>query len=135
MNILLAEDNYTHKVLLTHILVSECKVKVQNIKFAVDGNQAMEELEKSLKNETKDAFDLIIIDYCIPIMSGLNVIKNYAKECKRLNKPQCVAVLVSAYTREYFENLNLKSNGVNFFQNKPVGVNELQAILKIACNS
>jgi len=54
MKILLAEDNYTHKVLLTHILVSECKVKPENIKFVVDGNQAIEELEKSLKPNAID---------------------------------------------------------------------------------
>jgi hypothetical protein len=45
VRILLAEDNFTHKVLLNHILVSQLNVVEANITYANDGQEAFQLLK------------------------------------------------------------------------------------------
>jgi hypothetical protein len=45
VKILLAEDNFTHKVLMNHILVTQLGVKESNVTFANDGQEAYQILK------------------------------------------------------------------------------------------
>ena len=71
--ILVAEDNATHKVLLNYILKNE--LKITNVVFAKDGQEACQILKETFKKEVH--FDCCIIDYSMPFINGINVIKWY----------------------------------------------------------
>ena len=71
--ILVAENNATDKVLLNYILMNELKIK--NLEYANDGKEASQMLKETLKKETR--FDCCIIDYGMPIINGIKVIKQY----------------------------------------------------------
>jgi CheY-like chemotaxis protein len=53
--ILICEDNFTHRVLLQHILVSEIGILEPNIKVATDGRQTLKMLFDSVKNDPNSA--------------------------------------------------------------------------------
>jgi CheY-like chemotaxis protein len=71
--ILVAEDNATHQVLLNYILKNE--LKIENVKYANDGQETYQMLQEALKKETP--FDCCILDYSMPIINGIEVIKWY----------------------------------------------------------
>jgi CheY-like chemotaxis protein len=122
LRILFAEDNLTHKILIEFILKNE--LKIENVDFARDGQETHKILYQNLKE--KQAYDWIILDYSMPIIDGITVITWYLSKCKRNKIKPSPIILISAYTREYFdENYDLASLKVNFMS-KPINSGDLR---------
>jgi CheY-like chemotaxis protein len=51
------------------------ELKIKNLEYANDGKEASQMLKETLKKETR--FDCCIIDYGMPIINGIKVIKQY----------------------------------------------------------
>ena len=51
------------------------ELKIKNVEYANDGEEASQMLKETLKKETH--FDCCIIDYGMPIINGIKVIKQY----------------------------------------------------------
>jgi CheY-like chemotaxis protein len=73
LKVLVAEDIHIHKTLLDYMLRSI--FNIQDITWAANGEQARHYLEKTLQN--KEPFDLVIMDFGLPILNGSQVIKDY----------------------------------------------------------
>jgi hypothetical protein len=52
--ILISEDNYTHSVLLKHMLVTEFNIRVSNIHFATDGLETLKLLDESITTKLNE---------------------------------------------------------------------------------
>jgi CheY-like chemotaxis protein len=77
LKVLVAEDNQIHKVLLEYMLRNF--LNVEDITWAHNGEQALHYLEETLDNE--QPFDLVIMDFGLPILNGCQVIKDYTEKC------------------------------------------------------
>lgn len=114
-NILLVEDGKSQREMLRDFLISEgCGVTE-----AENGETAVDIFLKSY-------FDLIILDYQMPGMDGLQVLK----EIKRIN-PEAKAVMVTAYGTIESAVEAMKSGAIDHIT-KPVDLDELLTIINNA---
>ena len=101
--ILFAEDDPTHKVLLTYILNNE--LDICDIEYARDGSEAHKILKESFEKQSH--FDFILLDFSMPIIDGITVIKWYQDKCEQKGICPAPIILMSAFTEEYFQKFNL----------------------------
>jgi CheY-like chemotaxis protein len=82
LSILVAEDDDLQREYLKSLLVHDFKIPLENIKFCVDGEQAKIALLENIqrcKNSESNFFQLVITDYNMPILNGIDMIK-YCKD-------------------------------------------------------
>ena len=81
---LVTDDENIHRQLIEVTLISELGLKKENIDFCSDGAQATEQIlndmEKKMGNENHQQYNLMILDYHLPFLNGLDVIK----KCKEI---------------------------------------------------
>ena len=75
----MTEDDELHRELLKFCLVNELDILENNIVFCHDGHIAQEQIEKNMEQqldleENVVPFSLLILDYNLPYMSGLEII-------------------------------------------------------------
>ena len=121
LHALVADDDYGACDALTGIL-SEMDVRAE---WTMMGKEAILRYNDALKRD--DPFDLCIIDWKMPDMSGIQVASEISKNC---GKKKVAIILVTAY-----DWLNVKDEaiaaGVKAFCNKPVFASEMrEAILR-----
>jgi CheY-like chemotaxis protein len=83
--ILIAEDTILHRNLLKHILTKQFNIDESYLEFVNDGQQAVLTIMKSLDEKCLEEpddewnqpslFDMLILDYHMPLLTGLDVMK------------------------------------------------------------
>lgn len=107
-------------------------IQKNNIAYCFDGMEALTMLINSTKSTKTVNFSLIIIDYHIPTMDGLDVIKKARDRFKNDGFPFPTVVMLTAVDDERLRNASLRQNTVDFFFNKPAPVDQLEQIIKSA---
>ncbi|MBS4174286.1 response regulator [Bacillus sp. FJAT-49736] len=110
--ILLAEDEEVLRMLITDTLEDQ-DFAVQE---AEDGQEAIQYLEEN-------KYDLLILDYMMPKVSGIEVIK-YIREKQ---KDHHLKILMLSAKSQQFEQEKVFDAGANFFMAKPFSPIELLA--------
>ena len=84
IRVLVAEDTIIDREILLYMLVNEFQVNEHEIIVVENGPEALNELHENMIRQTQKNFstesicqpyDLLIIDYHLPLMNGLEVIK------------------------------------------------------------
>jgi len=86
LRILLVDDNLDHVALATRALRQEPTWKVESVRL---GGEAME-------RAAEEAFDLVLLDYRLPDMSGLDVLRGL----RARPKPPAVLLMTSQGSEE-----------------------------------
>ncbi|MEO2074134.1 MAG: response regulator [Bacillus sp. (in: firmicutes)] len=102
--ILLAED----EEILRMLIVDTFEEMDYLVEEAGDGQEALEYLEQH-------TYDLIIIDYMMPFLTGLEVIQ---KAKPMIEQSQTKILMLSAKSQEYEQNKVLEA-GADFYMTKP----------------
>ncbi|HPP05832.1 MAG TPA: response regulator [Syntrophorhabdaceae bacterium] len=123
--ILIIDDNATNRIILTDTL-SAWGIDVYE---AESGENGIFELKS--KKESGTPFDLILLDYHMPLMDGFNVAEIIRKDPSISDTP--IIMLTSDYGRQHSE----KSRGLNItaFITKPVKREELKTVISDAISS
>lgn len=115
-DVLVAEDHPFNQVLISEILDSVgCRVTM-----AENGQEALDHLEKN-------AFDLIIMDNQMPVMSGLEAIRHIRARADWKTRIPILALTANAMRgaeKEY------EAHGVEEFMTKPLDVNRVIEVVK-----
>lgn len=106
--ILLAED----EEILRMLIVDTFEEKDYLVDEAEDGQEALDYLKET-------DYDLVILDYMMPVMTGLEVI-----ERMRQDKNQTKILMLSAKSQQFEQEKVLKA-GADFFLSKPFSPMEL----------
>ncbi len=120
-HILVAEDNETNILIISQML----DMLKHTYEIVKNGELVLDQLRDN-------AFDLMILDYNMPVMGGLEALKIY--QSINVGQPQVPAIILTADatndTRALFDNLN-----VGAFLTKPLQADVLtQAISNVAVN-
>lgn len=118
MRVLVVDDNPTARAILSGIVES----------FSFDattvssGQEAIELLEKANHGDGKEAFDLVLMDWRMPGMDGIETARTIRSNSKLTQVP--TIIMVSAYDRDLAMN---QAEGVilDGFVNKPVNTSSL----------
>lgn len=102
--ILLAEDEDVIRMLVLDSLEDEG----YDIDEACDGSEALEFVKKY-------DYDLILMDYMMPGMTGLDVIK----EIRRMPKKQMVKIMMLSAKSQKSDQEQVLQEGANYFMAKP----------------
>jgi len=115
INVLIAEDIIYNRNLLVEML------KTTEYKHILAVENGVEALEK-IRGDKK--YDILLLDFRMPIMGGLQMLK----EAKNLNinLPEVVVVTASIMEEDVLECKNL---GVKYFINKPIDFSQLKNIM------
>jgi two-component system, OmpR family, phosphate regulon response regulator PhoB len=108
--ILIAEDEEVLRMLITDTLEDEN----YDVDEAIDGGDA---LEKIMRND----YDLVILDYMMPVYTGMDVIK---KVRALSHKKDMMIMMLSAKSQQQ-EREAILDAGANFFIAKPFSPMEL----------
>lgn len=135
MNVLIAEDTYVHMALLGYILSSEIPAEHLDVRLTNDGGEAfktvMERIIKYLSLDDRNStvlFDLLILDFSMPIMDGLKVAKILKIACEINEIAPPPVILLTSYDRDYFDPIDIDEKQV-IYMKKPVNVDDLKATL------
>ncbi|MGP4068849.1 response regulator [Halobacillus sp. B29] len=107
--ILVADDEEVLRMLITDTLEDEGYI----ITVAEDGREALEILQH-------DTLDLVILDYMMPGLTGIEVAEKISEGCK--NRPPIV--MLTAKTQESDVEIS-KNAGIQYFMGKPFSPIEL----------
>jgi DNA-binding response OmpR family regulator len=113
--ILLAEDEEILRMLVTDTLEDED----YEVDEAEDGQQA---LELAIKND----YDLIVLDYMMPMLTGLEVIEAIRN---KLNNKSVKILMLSAKSQSY-EQEKIIQAGADYFMAKPFSPLQLMEKVK-----
>ncbi|PLX02189.1 MAG: hypothetical protein C0594_12205 [Marinilabiliales bacterium] len=113
LNILIVEDQYSNYIYLQEIL----SYNDNNIVHVTSGEEAVKLVGLG------HAFDYILMDVRLPVMSGLEA----TREIKKINR-KLVIVMQTAYASYYDEQTALNC-GADFFLEKPIEIEHLMAII------
>jgi DNA-binding response OmpR family regulator len=97
-------------------------IKKNNISYCFDGMEALAMLINSTKNPQSFNYSLVIIDYNLPTMDGLDVIKKARDRFKNVGFAFPTVVMLTAVDDERLKNASLGKNHVDYFFNKPAPV-------------
>jgi YesN/AraC family two-component response regulator len=100
----------------------------KQVHVAVNGKEGLD-LYRSYKKERDEYFDLVITDINMPIMNGIEMIK----DIKRSNQKQPIIVISAHDETKYL--IPLVQLGVNSFLLKPIDTNSLTDILYKSCQA
>jgi CheY-like chemotaxis protein len=115
--VLVAEDNKINQKILREIIRKEGFA----VSIASNGKEVLTMLDQQ-------HFDLIILDYHMPLMNGLEVLKNIRAHTNEQIKSIQVFLFTADYNEPFLQ--PLKELGVDFFLSKPVNPQELSQQLK-----
>jgi CheY-like chemotaxis protein len=107
-------------------------IQKSNIAYCFDGMEALTMLINSTKSEKTVNFSLVIIDYHIPTLDGLDVIKKARDRFKNDGFTFPTVVMLTAVDDERLRNASLRQNNVDFFFNKPAPIDQLEQVIKSA---
>ena len=115
LHILVAEDSSITQDLLKLVL----QQRGHSVDIVEDGAQALAALSKT-------AFDLVLLDFHLPKMNGMEVLTNYLNYPRVNSRPRFVAV-----TADVEGLLMQKQDGVSFDQivSKPLNIQEILSII------
>jgi len=113
MKVLVIDDN-RDVLYAVGAMFKKLKFKVE---LSTNGFQALRALKK-------EKFDLLITDFDLPVMNGLNLIN----EAKKLY-PKVDVVLMSGDSKKFDYAENKKN--INYFLSKPFGVSEIIKIVEV----
>jgi CheY-like chemotaxis protein len=119
IKILIAEDILYNQTLLHNMVIS---LGYTRIKVASDGQETIEKLDTAY--ETKEPFDLLLLDLRMPKMDGYDVIEHIRSKGYPLPKIVAVTASVLAEDRE-----RCREMGVQYFINKPIKMSQLKNVL------
>ncbi|MDD3978151.1 MAG: response regulator [Methanomicrobium sp.] len=117
--ILIADDNEDMCQIISDVMREEGYM----VTVAYDGESALNELRR-------DSYDLIILDYKLYDMSGLEVLETLRQQ----TMPLPVTIMISAYGNESVKS-KARELGVYDFFDKPFDVDILLKVVKKAVNS
>lgn len=112
--ILLAEDEEVLRMLIVDTLEDEHYV----VDEAADGSEALNYLQNN-------QYDLIILDYMMPVYTGLDVIEHM--QILKINQ-QAKILMLSAKSQEY-EKEQILDAGADYFMSKPFSPIKLLQII------
>jgi len=115
---------------LKTLLVDDDELIRDSLKIAFTAKgcsmRVAENAEQGLQAITEEQFDIIISDYRLPGMNGLDFIKQAA-----VTQPQAVKFLITAYRDDHIFSEAARM-GVNEFIEKPFSVKALVALLALS---
>lgn len=117
-NVLVVDDNYNNRSILKEMLAS----KNIETKLASNGVEAMDVLEKD------NAFDLAIIDYHMPYINGLDLIKHIRKSL-HINKETLPILLLHSSGEDDMISQRCKEYEVQFNKTKPIHMTDLFSLI------
>ena len=86
---------------------------------------ALETAEEGMEDLKRQAYDIIIVDYRLPGMNGLEFIKRV-----QASHPKSIKILITAYGRKDIF-LTARKIGVNDFIDKPLTVQNIEESLSL----
>jgi CheY-like chemotaxis protein len=119
IRILIAEDVIYNQNLLDNMLRS---LGYNNIFVASDGQETIEKLDEAY--ESKNPFELLLLDIRMPKMDGYDVIEHV--NFKKYPLPKIIAVTASVLQEDRDKCKNL---GVEYFITKPINLNKLKNVI------
>lgn len=126
VHILLVEDN-EGDVLLTKEAFEECKIN-NTLSVAVNGEEALNFLQKKGKFAMVDKPDLILLDINIPIYNGHKVL-HFIKNDPNLKKIPVIMLTTSSNHKDIDE---AYENHCNSYIKKPLEISDfIDAVIKI----
>lgn len=117
---LIVEDVPENEVVLKEMLEQLGHVVCESVG---NGKKMLEYLS------TQKNVDVVFVDILMPVMNGIDAVKEYRKEHPINTKPYIVAV--SATTLISSENDQHKQHGMDAFLRKPIKLNELKTLMNI----
>lgn len=119
IKILIVEDVEHNRKLMLSFLES---LGYTNMEIACDGKEVIQKIQ------TKDIYDIILLDLKMPKMDGIGVMK-YLINNNLLGNTKVIAVTASVLDED---RENCREVGINFFLTKPISMKKLQKILVYA---
>lgn len=116
--VLVVDDNENNRVILRDML----KLSQIDSVFAVHGIEALELLEKDTD------FDLMILDYNMPYLNGVEVIQ-HVRETYKLSAEELPIMLLHSSVEDETINKACEAYGVAFNMTKPIMTRNLQTVL------
>ena len=120
--VLVCDDNKTARDIFSETL--------EGLRFRVTTVESGEEAIALLENEKDDPFDLLLLDWRMPGLDGLQTIEKIRKNSKITHQP--VTIMISAFADSILTD-NAKKFGVDLVLNKPVPYSTLFDGIMRAC--
>jgi len=115
--VLIVDDNQTWQEILENLL----KSFGIDVELASSGQLAVDKIDSCNKH-----YDLILMDWNMPELDGIETTKLITKNCKNNTSP--TVIMVSAFRQESIVNL-AKEVGIDIFLQKPINPSKLHDIL------
>ncbi|MFQ6032999.1 MAG: PAS domain S-box protein, partial [Candidatus Zixiibacteriota bacterium] len=117
LKILVADDNRDHVQLITEILNQELKAEVESV---TTGEECLKEVEK-------ESYDLLLLDYLLPKINGLDILKNIVK--KGYDLP---VIMITGHGNEKIAAEAMKSGAIDYIVKSADGFEALPSLAKKA---
>ncbi|HEA31384.1 MAG TPA: PAS domain S-box protein, partial [Leeuwenhoekiella sp.] len=117
-SVLIVDDNYNNRSILKEMLAS---INIQT-KLTSNGVEAMDVLEKD------NAFDLAIIDYHMPYINGLDLIK-HIRQSLHIDKEKLPILLLHSSGEDDKISQKCKEYEVQFNKTKPIHMTDLFSLI------
>lgn len=127
LRILVAEDEEIQSQLIRVTLTTEMGIELKNIVFCQDGQEALEQIKDSVSNN--NGFNLLILDYNMPFLSGLDVIKQSKTIYQTAKTKMPKVLMLTAIEDTRLKNSALRAKLVDFFLTKPCSSYELDDVI------
>ncbi len=124
IDLLYVEDNEDF-IEFVEIAVNKLPVKL-NYKFATDGTIARDMLENNGNRETGQKVKLILLDYNLPGMSGMQLLRHIRSSTSTRHIP----VVIFSSSDNPADVKNAYMNGANAYLVKPVGIENLKSTVQ-----
>lgn len=118
LKVLVAEDNKANQELIKYIL------EAHGVNFIVKNNGL-----DAFNTFKLDSYDLILTDINMPIMDGIDLLKNIREYEKKNNQKKTPIVAITANSLKDDKQKYLEL-GMDYYLSKPINNNELKDILK-----
>ena len=133
---MIAEDTYVHLALLGYILSQTVSAGRLEPTMTSDGSEALQKIINSLmnhlkqpdQNHTTPLYDMVILDYCMPIIDGLKVARIMRAICAASDITAPPILLITAYDKDYFDAGDFDEKCIHM--KKPASATDIQEIMK-----